>query len=112
MTVYLMDLRRKVIAALEQGHPVSTVARRFDIDEKTVRTYRRLAKIGQLEPGQSGPKQPTKMTPADQQILRDTVAANPDMTLRELSKMLSTPVVESTVHRTLKKMKISLKKSR
>ena len=39
MGVYGMDFRRKVLAALEQGHPVSSVADRFDIDQKTVRSY-------------------------------------------------------------------------
>lgn len=112
MSVYQMDLRRKVIAALEQGHPVASVARRFDIDEKTVRSYRRRARLGQLEPGRSGPKHPTKLTDADLQLLRDALAAKPDLTLLELSRMLSTPVAQSTVHRTLRRMKITFKKSR
>ena len=112
MSVYDLDLRRKVIAVLEQGESVSDVARRFDLDPKTVRSYRRRAASGRLEADKTGPQKPTKLTESDLQLMRQQVAANPGITLLELRDMLSVRVAESTVHRALKKMNISFKKSR
>lgn len=112
MSVYGLDLRRKIVAALEQGHPVASVARRFDVDQKTVRAYRRRAAAGDLAPGTPGPKQPTKLTDADLRLMREHVAANPGVTLRELRGMLSVHVAESTVCRALKRLNLSFKKSR
>ncbi len=112
MSVYGMDFRRKVVAALEQGHPVSTVADRFDIDQKTVRAYRRRAAQDNLEPLRSGPRHPTKLTAADHQALLQQVKANPGITLQALTCVVSVPVAASTVHRALEKLKISFKKSR
>jgi len=112
MSVYGMDLRRKIIAALAQGHPVSSVARRFEVDEKTVRSYRRRAAADRLAPDPTGPKSPTKLTPADEQCLREQIAANPGITLRELQGMLSVHVAESTICRALQRMGLSFKKSR
>ena len=112
MSVYGMDLRRKIVTALEQGHPVASVARRFEVDQKTVRSYRRRAAEDRLAPDRCGPKHPTKLTDADLQTLRDQVAANPGVTLRELRGKLRVPVAESTVCRTLKKLGLSFKKSR
>ena len=112
MSVYGMDLRRKVVAALDQGHSVASVARRFEIDEKTVRSYRRRAAEQRLEPDRGGPKGPTKLTDADLSTLRALVRADPGITLRELQGRLSVRVAESTVCRALKRLDLSFKKSR
>ena len=111
MSVYGMDLRRKVVAALGQGHSVASVARRFEIDEKTVRSYRRRAAEHRLEPDLSRPRPPSKLTDADLATLRACVAADPGITLRELRGKLSVRVAESTVCRTLKRLDLSFKKS-
>lgn len=112
MSVYGMDLRRKIVASLEQGHTVASVARRFEVDEKTVRSYRRRAAQGQLEPQRSGPKSPTKLTDQDLRTLRAIVWVDPGITLRELQGRLSVQVAESTVCRALQRLGLSLKKSR
>ena len=112
MGLYGMDLRRKVVSALADGQTVASVARRFDVDEKTVRSYRRRASQGRLEPRRSGPKGPTKLTEADLRTLREQVAADPGVTLWQLQRKLSVPVAESTVCRALQRLGLSLKKSR
>ena len=104
MSVYGMDLRRKVVAALELGHSVASVARRFEIDEKTVRSYRRRAAERSLEPDRGGPRRPTKLTDADLATLRALVAADPGITLRELQGKLSVKVAESAVCRAFKRL--------
>lgn len=112
MSVYGMDFRRKVVAALDRGDRVSAVAKRFEIDEKTVRSYRRRAAEQSLAPKPSGPKDHTKLTPQDLQTLRREVEADPSITLAELQPKLSVDVVESTISRALRKMNLSFKKSR
>ena len=50
MGLYGMDLRRKVVSALADGQTVASVARRFDVDEKTVRSYRRRSSRSGADP--------------------------------------------------------------
>lgn len=96
MSVYGMDLRRKVVAALGKGHSVAAVARRFDVDEKTVRSYRRRAAWDRLAPDRGGPKGHRKLTDDDLRTLEREVAKDPGVTLRQLRGKLSVPVAEST----------------
>ena len=112
MGVYGLDLRRKIVAALGRGETVASVARRFEVDQKTVRSYRRRAAEQRLAPERSGPKRHTKLTDDDLATLRREVSARPDVTLRELQGKLSVHVAESTIHRALGKMGLSFKKSR
>lgn len=110
MSVYGMDFRRKVVAALDRGDRVSAVAKRFEIDPKTVRSYRRLAAAQRLAPRPSGPKDHVKLTPQDIQTLQREVQADPSITLAELQTKLSVHVVESTISRALRKLNLSFKK--
>ncbi|MEM6553245.1 MAG: helix-turn-helix domain-containing protein [Planctomycetota bacterium] len=112
MSVYGMDLRRKIVAALGRGETVASVARRFEVDQKTVRSYRRRAAQGRLEPERGGHRGPTKLTEADLVTLGEALAGEPGLTLRELREKLSVPVALSTVSRTLQRLELTLKKSR
>jgi len=109
---YSMDLRERVVAAVGDGEAIAVVARRFSVARPTVRDWRDRARRDALMPGVPGPKKPTKLTPADDQVMRDAVAARPGITAMELLPMLSVKVVESTICRRLKKLGLTLKKSR
>lgn len=109
---YSMDLRERVVSAVNSGEPVAVVARRFQVARPTVRDWRDRAAQGVLEPGVSGPKSPTKITPEDDQLMRDMIAQRPGITANELRAMLSVEVAECTVCRRLKKLGLTLKKSR
>ena len=63
MSVYRMSLRKKIVAALGRGETVATVARRFEVDQKTVRSYRRRSAEGTLWPRPAGRRVPVKLTP-------------------------------------------------
>ena len=112
MKPYSMDLRRKVLAALDRGESARSVARRFDMHDETVRIFRDRREAGRLEPDKPGPKGPAKLTLADHARLRELVAADPGLTLKQLAEQMSVPVAESTIHRALKKLGLSFKKSR
>jgi transposase len=112
MKPYSMDLRRKVLAALDRGESARSVARRFEMHDETVRIFRDRREAGRLEPDKPGPKGPAKLTLADHAKLRELVAADPGLTLKQLADQMSVPVAESTIHRALKKLGLSFKKSR
>lgn len=109
---YSMDLRQRVVSALESGQSIASVARRFSVAWPTVCDWRDRDRCGRLAPDTPGPKGPMKLTAADEQLLRDTVAAQPGITAKQLMTLLSVPVVESTVCRALKRLGLSLKRSR
>jgi transposase len=109
---YSMDLRKRVVTALNHGETVATVARRYEVARSTAGDWHQRAGAGQLEPEKPGPTCPRKLTPADDQILRDQVAARPGITAKELMRLISNKVVESTVDRRLIALGLRLKKSR
>lgn len=109
---YSMDFRLKVLAALDRGESQASVARRFEISDRTLRRFKRRRASGRLEPDPTGPQEPIKLTPADDRVMRDSVAARPGVTANELLPLLSVKVAECTVCRRLKKLGLSLKKSR
>ena len=109
---YSMDLRERVVAAMNHEESIMAVARRFCISRPTVRAWRDRAGRGVLEPGRPGPKGPMKLTEADDQLMRRRVSARPGMTVKQLMPLLSVNVVESTVCRRLKKLGLRLKNSR
>ncbi len=109
---YSMDLRERVMVAVKQGQTISVVARRFSVSRPAVRDWRDRAGRGALEVSKPGPKGPRKLTPQDDELMRKQIAKRPGVTAKELMAMLSVLVVESTVYRRLKKLGLSLKKSR
>lgn len=104
------------MAALDRGERAEEVAARLEVHATTVRAWRRARAGGRLEPQKVGAKSiPTKLTPGDVEAMRGWVAERPGITLREMVERLEargTRVVESTVHRALKKLGLTFKKSR
>jgi len=107
---YSMDLRERVVAAVQTGGSVTEVARRFDVSRPAVKNWWNRARHDELAPGIPGPKGPIKLTEADDQLMRDQVAARPGITAMELIPMLSVSVVESTVCRRLRRLGLRFKK--
>ena len=109
---YSMDLRQRVVAAVAGGESIAVVAQRFCVSRPTVGDWQNRDKRGELTPGKPGPKRSTKLTEADDELMHQQVASRPGITAKQLMPMLSVSVVESTVCRRLKKLGLSLKKSR
>jgi len=65
-----------------------------------------------FNPGVSGPRRPTKLTEADDALMRQQVAQRPGITARELVPMLSVTVSVMTVCRRLIQLDLRLKKRR
>ena len=111
MKAYSMDLRQKVVSAVDRGEPQSSVAKRFEISAKTVGRWIRRRDAGQLEADRAGPKGPTKLSEADDEVLRSALVNEPGLTLAQLSKKLSVKVVNSTICRRLQKLELSFNRS-
>jgi transposase len=109
---YSMDLRERVVAALKQGESATQVAKRFCIATPTACDWRKRAEQGRLDADKPGPTGPRKITPLDDQILREQVAANPGIIAKDLMRKIRAEVVESTVDRRLIALGLRLKKSR
>ena len=62
---YSMDLRQRVVAAVEAGESMWSVARRFSVAHPTVRDWRDRARRGRLAADKPGPRGAVKLTEAD-----------------------------------------------
>ena len=110
---YSNDFRLKVLTAVDRGESEASVARRFDIGERTVRRFKRRRDLtGDVTPDKTGPKGPTKLTPQDDELMREQVRRKPGVTAKELQPMLGVNVSISTICRRLIRLGLSLKKSR
>jgi len=109
---YGMDLRRRVVAAVNAGASMNSVAERFMVTQPTVSDWCKRDREGRLEPDKPGPTGPRALTEADDAVMCEQVAARPGITAKQLMPLLSVPVVESTVCRRLKALGLRLKKSR
>ncbi len=105
--------RKKMLAAVERGESVVSVARRFEITQQGLhKLIKRCRERGTIEPRTPGPKGPNKLTPADDETMRSMIAEDPGVTLREIVTRMSEPVAESTLSRRLTALGITLKKNR
>lgn len=104
---YSMDLRERVVAVVNDGQPIAVVAQQFRVARPTVLDWRDRARHNALSPSVPGPKSPTKITPRDDQLMREQIAKRPGITANELRAMLSVQVAEYTVCRRLKKLELT-----
>lgn len=109
---YSIDFRLKVLTALGRGETQASVAQRFEISDRTIRRFKTRHEAGRLKADKTGPQSPMKLTPEDDQLMREQVALRPGITANELRAMLSVEVAECTVCRRLLKIGLTLKKNR
>ena len=108
-----VETGKKMVAAVDRGETVVSVARRFEVTERGLhKLLRRFRERGTLEPLKPGPKRPTKLTPDDDAKMLELIEADPGITLKDIASQLSVDVVESTVFRRLQRLGVSFKKSR
>jgi len=111
-----MDLRRRIIRALEKEPSSLIVAARFEVSASAVRKLRlRVQRTGSIEPDPI-PGRERLVTGDDEDRLRRLVREHPDATLIMLCELLARDaevfVSETTMWRQLERMGITLKKRR
>jgi transposase len=115
-SAFSLDLRRRVIAAVEEGLSTRAAARRFSIGISTAGSwYRQWRATGDLRPGRQGQPSRSKLDVHEAFIL-DLVAARKDIALHEIAELLATErgvqAVPSTVWHFFAKRGITYKKRR
>jgi transposase len=114
MRAYSEDLRKKIVAAIEQrGMSKAQAARLFDVSLSSVKRYSRIAREGgSLEPRKSTGR-PRKTDQKAQLLLEKDVEERPAATIsqrrRFLEHITSTPLSDSTVRRLMKRLGFSQK---
>jgi transposase len=116
MKAYSLDLRERVVRAVEGGVPYMVVARTFQVSAPTIRRYVTLQRqTGSLAP-KPIPGRQFQIGRSDYAALKAQLQAHPDATLAEhcalWEKEQHQPVHISTMHRAIKRVGWTRKKRR
>lgn len=107
---YSKEFRREVLAACDAGGGTRAVALQFGVCESWVRRI----KQERRELGKTAPATTKRRTPKWRAIepeIRQALADQPDLTLKELQAQLGTELCVQTLCNALRVLKLSLKKS-
>jgi transposase len=111
-----LDLRVRVLAAVEAGASHREAGERFGVSAASVSRWRRLAREqGEPRPGPLGGDRRSGRIEAHAQTILALVEAKPDMTLGEIQASLGERGVAAgiaTLWRFLRRHRLTLKKSR
>ncbi|MGH7861128.1 MAG: IS630 transposase-related protein [Candidatus Dormibacteraceae bacterium] len=113
MKAYSLDLRARIVGAVDRDLPHAVVARTFAVSVATVRRYlARRAQTASLAP-RAIPGRPARIGPAAYPALRAQVAAIPDASLAEHRERWEATtgqrVSESTFCRLFQRLRLPLK---
>lgn len=105
-----MDLRVRVLGAIDAGQETGAVAARFAVSPAWVRRLKqRRRETGEVAP-RPRPPRPGERAGREPELLA-AVAARPDITLAELRQALALPVALSTLAAALGRLGLTRKKS-
>jgi transposase len=114
MRAYSEDLRKKVVAAIEQrGMSKTEAARTFDVSLSSVKRYARIARQGESLTPKRSPGRPRIVDQKAQVLLEEDVKERPGATIsqrrRFLEHITATDMSDSTVRRLMKRLGFSQK---
>lgn len=109
-----LDLRRRILAALEAGASQRQVAKRFQVGLATVeRLVRRVRLTGSPAPKPRGGGRRATVAETDRELILRWVQAEPDLTQAEMAGRfgaLGRPVSQQAVSRGLRRLGVTRKK--
>jgi transposase len=111
-----LDLRERIVAAVEGGSSIREAARRFAVSPSAaIKLMQRVRRTGSALPARFGGHRRPLLAPHEGR-LRQLVEARPDMTLAEVQAALHerTGIVAglSTIHNALRRIGLRRKKNR
>jgi len=111
-----LDLRERLVEAVESGSSIRQAALRYSVSPSAaIKLMQRVETTGSLEPERSGGRRPRLLEP-HAEALASMVETDPDITLvaiqAELERRFDMMAGISTIHRTLRRLGLKLKKSR
>jgi transposase len=112
MRPYSIDLRERIVAAIDRGeHSLRQIAHLFSVNLSfLVRLLQRRRATGSVQPKPHGGGPTPKLDPAAVRRLRALVRKQPDATLTELRDRLGIPCHIATIARALRRLRITRKK--
>ena len=113
MVAYSIDLRRRVLAAVDSGEETQQeIAKRFTVSTRWIRKLiARRDQTGEIGPKPNPGGREALIQGETAQALRDAVAKAPDATLEELREAIGFEGCTVTVWRAIVRLKITRKKS-
>ena len=110
-----LDLRLRIVRAVEQGSSIRGAARRFAVSASAaIKLMQRVRATGSVAPSRSSGHRRPRLEPHEVD-LRELVAATPDITLAELQtalkRRLGIVAALSTIHNALRRIGLRHKKS-
>lgn len=114
MPAYSEDLRQRVVQACDEGELTrEEIANRFDVSTAWIRRLlQRRRETGSISALYDNCGRKPILTDAQRQRLAETVRKHPDATLAELKRKARLKCSVPTIHRALKSLGLSFKKSR
>jgi transposase len=110
-----LDLRHRIVGAIEGGLSRRAAAARFAVSQScAIKLMRRWQRTGSVAPAAIGAPKGTTLA-AHEGLVRELVAAQPDITLDELQARLTEQAImvgRTSVHRCLEKLGLTRKKRR
>lgn len=89
-----LDLRRRIIEAVQAGASAREAARRFDVSPSSaIKLVQRWRRTGSYAPGQIGGQKKRRLS-GHEDWLHDVMVTTPDITLSELQSQLAEKGVE------------------
>ena len=116
MRAYSVDLRQRVVAAVDAGTPRAEVARTFQVSLATIKRYlKQWREAGHLAP-RTSPGRPPDIPAQQLPALEAQLAAHPDATLAQHCQHWQAawgqPLSRSAMRRAIKRLDWTRKKSR
>jgi transposase len=116
MKAYSVDLREKIIAAVERGMSKAQAARTFGVGATSVKRYVKLAQEGNpLSPGKA-PGKKSKLGGSGMKLLEEDLHARPAVTHEKradlLCELLGVRVSKATICRMIERLGYTRKKDR
>jgi transposase len=110
-----LDLRLRLVRAVEQGSSIRGAARRFAVSPSAaIKLMQRVRATGSVAPSRAGGHRRPRLEPHESD-LRELVEATPDLTLAELQtalkRRLGIVAALSTIHNALRRIGLRHKKS-
>jgi transposase len=113
MEAYPQKVREQILLAYEEKSQTAEIAEMYQVSRSWARRVKhRFEEFNLRDAIQQKHGPDPKLGEAERKELTALVDKTPDCTLNELKQHLSIPVSVTTIWRTLKEMKLTLKKSR
>ena len=114
MRAYSVDLRKRIVDAIQHGRPKVEVARIFGVGISSVKRYMKMAQEeGSLDP-KKAPGKKRKLDESGMKLLEEDLRARPAATYEQrvefLDELLGVRVSKSTICRTIERLGYTRKK--